>query len=32
MAGPEHIKPFVTSVADRFKEVALHGRCLLENR
>ena len=31
MVGPKHMKPFVTSVADKFKEVALHGRCFLPN-
>ena len=25
-AGLEHMKPFVNSVADEFKKVALHGR------
>ena len=31
MTGPEHMKTFVTNVADKFKEVALHGRSLLDN-
>ena len=31
MAGPEHMKPFTTSVADKFKEVALNGRCFFPN-